>query len=320
VVRTKERDVDADSGGSLVATSALGSGVLISADGKVLTAAHVIQAADRVAVEFPDGELIDARVVGSAQAADVALLQLDQPPSQAVPAVLGDSDKAQIGEQIFIVGAPLGVSQTLTVGYVSAIRKEGLVRSGFFPVDLLQTDAAINAGNSGGPMFNLSGEVIGIVSHMLTASGVYEGMGFAVTSNTARHLLIDQRVPWTGFDGYLLIGDLARAFNVAQPVAVIVQRVAQGSPAERLGLKAGNMRATIGDQSFLVGGDIILAFDDIPIASYEKLRARLAKVVAGEEIKVTVLRGGERLTLTGTFGHGATGAGGAESTRATPKK
>jgi len=302
IVRTRESTVPDSSAGAPASTSALGSGVLISHDGKVLTAAHVIQAADHVAVEFPDGELIDARVTGSSQAADVALLELARPPSDGVPARLGDSDKAEVGDQVFVVGAPLGESQTLTVGYLSAIRREGLVRSGFAPVELLQTDAAINAGNSGGPMFNLAGEVIGIVSHMITASGIYEGMGFAVTSNTARHLLLEERSPWTGLDGYLLTGDLARALNVPQPISVLVQRVAAGSPAARIGLRAGTMKATIGDDSLLVGGDVILALDDVPIQDFPRVRQKLTQLKTGDKVSVTVLRGGGRVTLTGTLG------------------
>jgi serine protease Do len=302
VVRTKESAPPPSAGDAPTSTTALGSGVLISHDGKILTAAHVIQAADEVAVEFPGGELIDARVTGSSQAADVALLELARPPTDAVPAKLGDSDKAEVGDQVFVVGAPLGESQTLTVGYLSAIRREGLVRSGFAPVELLQTDAAINAGNSGGPMFNLAGEVIGIVSHMITASGIYEGMGFAVTSNTARHLLIEEKTPWTGFDGYLLTGDLAHALNVPEPVSVLVQRVAAGSPAARIGLRAGTMKATIGDDTLLVGGDVILALDDIPIQEFPRVRQKLSHLGPGDKVSVTVLRGGGRVTLTGTLG------------------
>ena len=154
--------------------------MLISKDGKVLTAAHVVQTADTVSVEFPNGEIVKAKVVSSEPPADIALLQLERVPASAVVAKLGDSDQVGVADQIFVVGAPYGISHTLTVGHISARRTPGGEQSELGLAEFFQTDAAVNQGNFGGPMFNMNGEVIGIVSHILSQSGGFEGLGFAV--------------------------------------------------------------------------------------------------------------------------------------------
>jgi serine protease Do len=207
----------------------------------VLTAAHLVQSADRTVVEFSDGELILATVVGSALSADVALLQLDHSPVGAVAAVLGDSDKVDVGDEIFVVGAPYGVSQTLTAGHISGRHTLDKRPENMMAVEVLQTDAAINIGNSGSPLFNLNGEVMGIVTNIVSRSGDSEGLAFAAISNTARSLLLDQKPFWSGIEGLLVQGDLAKALNLPQRVGVLVQRVAEGSIAGRWGIQAGTI-------------------------------------------------------------------------------
>jgi serine protease Do len=168
---------------------------------------------------------------------------------------------------------------------------------------MFQTDAAINQGNSGGPMFNMRGEVIGIVSHIVSRSGGSDGLGFVVTSNMARQLLFTEPSVWSGVEGYLLKGDLARAFNIPAPgVALLVQRVATGSPAERLGIRGGSLLAAIGEDELVLGGDAILAVEGITLGSgnaYENIRRRLSAIAPGGSIRVAVLRRGEVVELTG---------------------
>jgi S1-C subfamily serine protease len=266
IVLTEEKMLEPDKGrGKRVAVQGLASGVLISSDGKVLTAAHVVQAAHRVAVEFISGDVVDAKVVASDPPADVALLQLERVPADAVVVTLGDSDQVQVADQIFVVGAPYGFSHTLTVGYISARRQPAAGFEELALAELFQTDAAVNEGNSGGPMFNMNGEVIGIVSHILTQSGGFEGMGFAVTTNTARLLLLEQPAFWSGLQGYTLSAELAALLNVPQPAGVLVIQVAEGSPSARLGLRAGTTHAQIGEARLILGGDIILEVMDIPM-------------------------------------------------------
>ena len=306
VVRTTERTVSRRSNGRQVSVGGLGSGVLVSADGKIVTAAHVVQTADTVVVEFADQGPVAAEVIASEPGADVALLQVQRVPDGVKPAKLGDSDKVQIGEQVFVVGAPLGITHTLTVGHLSARHKPNATFSGMLTAEFFQTDAAINRGNSGGPMFDLKGEVIGIVSSILSQSGGSDGLGFAATSNIARRLLLDEPSVWSGLDGYVLIGEAARAFNlpVGFEAGLLVQRVALGSPADQLGVRGGKFPAAFQNEELLLGGDVILAVEGIAIGApdaYETIRHRMIELQAASgTVHITLLRGGETLELAGT--------------------
>ncbi len=280
----------------------LGSGFLISSDGLIMTAAHVVQAADEVAVRFLDGTVARARVVSSAPAADVALLRAETVPPDNPIATFGDSDTVRVGDQVLVIGAPMGIAHTLTVGHVSGRRTMPSLYGGLEAAELLQTDAAINTGNSGGPMFNDDGEVIGIVSHIISRTGGSEGLGFVVTIKLARRLLLDEPTPWTGLDGYLLQGDVATALNIPGGVGVLVQRVAAGSPAARLGLRPGSIGATIGGEQLVLGGDVILAVQGVSVASdgaAGTIREALRALGPNEAMTVQVLRDGQVLELTG---------------------
>jgi serine protease Do len=288
VIRTTELDVP-QKGAGHVTVAGLGSGVLIAADGKVLTADHLVHAASEIYAEFPSGDRVRARVRAAARSADLALLQLDHVPAGTVVAPLADSDRARIGEQVFVVGAPHGFGHTLTVGHISA-RRTG--DEDFPEAEFLQTDAPINPGNSGGPMFNLAGEVLGIVSHIVSTSEGFEGLGFVVTANTARALLLDRQTAWLGVDGVPLRGDLAGIFNLRGP-GVLVQRVVERSPAAALGLRGGGTKATIGRRTLIVGGDVLLRIQGVPVAAGGRARDALAALKPGDLLTVTILRAGE---------------------------
>lgn len=285
IVRTEQKGLAPFPQQGQVSMDGLGSGVLISNDGKVLTAAHLVQSADRTIVEFSGGELVLAHVIGCGVSADVALLQLERTPANYVAAKLGDSDTAEVGDEVFVVGAPYGISRTLTAGHVSGRRTLNRGENSV-PLEFLQTDAAINMGNSGSPVFNLKGDVIGIVSNIMSRSGGSEGLAFAATSNTARRLLLDQKTFWTGIEGMLVEGDLAKALNLPQPAGVLVQRVAEGSIAWQSGIEPGNLRATVEGQEIVLGGDIILRVNDIPVENGE------------ENFGIGVLKPGQKLVLT----------------------
>jgi S1-C subfamily serine protease len=305
VIRTSGRvGVMQRSGAHEMQVPGLGSGVLISEDGKVLTAAHVVQTADAVAVEFPGNTLIRATILASDPAADVALLQVERVPAGIQPVALGDSDKAQVGDEIFIVGAPFGMSHTLTVGHVSARRRPNTTFGSMESTEVFQTDASINQGNSGGPMFNLAGEVIGVVSRIVSRSGGSDGLGFVVTSNMAGRLLLAEPTVWSGLEGYLLTEEMARVFNVPVGRAgLLVQRVAHGSPAERFGLRGGLLPAVISREELIVGGDIVLAVEGISLGeqnAYENIRKRMIEIrEQNGSLRLTVLRSGVILELTG---------------------
>jgi S1-C subfamily serine protease len=302
IIRTEQKELAPSPQGGMVSANGLGSGVLISSDGKILTAAHLVEAADATLVEFSDGELIPARVLGAVHNADVALLQLVHPPAKIVVAPLGDSDKMDVGDEVFLVGAPYGLSYTLTAGHISGRHSADNRISDTALREFLQTDAAINQGNSGGPMFNMNGEVVGIVTNILSQSGGSEGLGFVATSKMARQLLLDQKPFWSGIEGFLLRGDLARALNVPQPAGLLVERLADGSPAARAGIVAGSMRANIAGEDLLLGGDIVLEVDGLPYEdsneNYSRIYAHLTKLKVGDSIAIKVFRQGQVVKLS----------------------
>jgi S1-C subfamily serine protease len=302
IVRTQQKEVAPFPQEGMVSLNGLGSGVLISNDGKVLTAAHLVQAADNTVVEFTDGELIPAHVTGSATYADVALLQLERTPVNIVAATLGDSDKVEVGDQIFVVGAPYGISNTLTAGHVSGRHSLDKRTENTTAVEFLQTDAAINRGNSGSPVFSLDGEIMGIISNIMSRSGGSEGLAFAATSNTARRLLLEQKPFWSGIEGFLVDGDLARALNLPQPAGVLVQRVAEGSIAWRWGIHSGTLRASVEGQELLLGGDIILGVNEIPVEkggdSYDEIYASISKLKPVDNLVIRLFRQGQIVKLS----------------------
>ena len=298
IIRARWKEVGGS--GQIGRVNEVGSGVLISPDGKVITAAHVVQTADEITAEFLGGEVVNARVIASEPEADVSLLQLDRVPTTAPVARFGNSDRAEVGDQVFIIGAPYGIAHTLSVGYVTGRHKPNTVYSEMALAEFFQTDAAINPGNSGGPMFNMTGEVIGIASHNITKSGGSEGLGFVVTINMARRLLLEQGSFWSGMSGVIVGGQVARALNLPQAVGLMVQQVAANSPAARMDLRPGLIPSSIEGKSFLLGGDIILAVQEREIGTetYAALQARLQSLPRGSTISVVVLRDGRPVTLT----------------------
>jgi S1-C subfamily serine protease len=302
IVRTRQKELAPFPQDGMVSMDGLGSGVLISNDGKVLTAAHLVQTADNTVVEFPDGELISARVTGSAVDADVAILQLQSLPKNIAPVALGDSDKAEVGEEVFVIGALYGLSHTLTAGHISGRHRLDNRIGDTDAMEFLQTDAAINQGNSGGPMFNMDGEVIGIVTNIMSKSGGSEGLGFAATSNMARRLLLDQKPFWSGIEGILVKGNLAKALNLSQPAALLVERVAAESPGARAGIRAGSVRANIEGEELILGGDFILAINGLPFEAtdenYTRIYASLTKLKPGNNMEIKVVRQGQIITLS----------------------
>jgi serine protease Do len=277
----------------------VGSGTFIDAKGLVLTASHVVQAAEDIEVEFQSGEKVSARVLNSEQAADVALLQLTSVPANAVPATLGDSDRMEVGDEVVVIGAPMGVSYTLTHGIISARRKARALYRGFEKGELFQTDAAINPGNSGGPLLNLRGEVVGVVSHILTKGGGSEGLGFAVTVNSAKRLLLNRRAFWGGLEIYPVEGEVARILNLPQPAGFAIKKIAPHSPGAKAKLEASRYEITFKADQVPVGGDIILAVGGIEVSvqHYDAIRDRVGSLTVGDTVLLRILREGHILTL-----------------------
>jgi S1-C subfamily serine protease len=301
VIRGRGRDVDVN-GRGLTYIDTVGAGVVVSADGDVVTAAHVVHGMDEITVEFVEGGTAPAHVVASEPAADLALLRVDAPPRSLVAAALGNSDTAGVGDQVLIVGAPYGLGRSLSVGWISARYPPNTVHRGMPLAEFLQTTAPINQGNSGGPMFDLAGHVIGIVSHNISRSGGAEGLGFVVTSNSARQLLFETKTFWTGVDGRILTGELAEIFNVPQPAGLLVKTVAKGSPAWLAGIQGGDRVARINGEDIVVRGDIILAVGGVQFGPGEavlrEIRERMEQARSGESLPVRILRAGQVLELS----------------------
>ena len=299
VIRAKGRDIGTGGQSRFAET---GSGVLITPDGKVMTAAHVVHSMDEISVEFLGGETVKAQVVASEPAADLSLLQLARVPAGAKASPLANSDPVQVGDPVIIVGAPYGLSYSLSAGLISARWKPNTVYKTMPLAEFFQTTATINTGNSGGPMFSMNGEVLGIVSHNISKSGGSEGLGFVVTINTAKKLLLERKSFWSGLEGQLLTDAEADLLNLPPgATGYIVKTVAKDSPGEQIGLRGATMVVNLGRGEVPLGGDIILSVEGIKAdpVNLGKVRDALNAKASGSPFKVTVLRAGKVLELTG---------------------
>src|SRR5690242_5773132 len=300
VVRSKGRDVGA---GGITHFTETGSGVLVGDDGRVMTAAHVVNGMDEITVEGIGGEVVRATIISANAAADVSLLQLERVTKAMRVARLRDSNGMRVGQQVMVVGAPYGLAYSMSVGWISARWPPRTIFPDMPLAEFLQTTATINTGNSGGPVFNMAGEVIGIVSQNISKSGGSEGLGFIVTIKSAQSLLVPRKVFWGALQGVLLTGRLATVFNVPAPAGFLVKTVAQGSTATNMGLQGSDGTLTSEGKQIPVGGDIILSVEDIPVVSeenIEKIRNTLAGLPPGAPFKMNVLRAGKVIELAGT--------------------
>jgi S1-C subfamily serine protease len=242
-----------------------------------------------------------AKVVGTDKVHDLALLQIDAP--NLLPVTLADSGGLSVGQKVYAIGNPFGLSGTMTRGIISSIRS---IRGseGALIEDAIQTDAAINPGNSGGPLLNSRGEVIGI-NTMIASNGAEQssGIGFAIPINTAKAVLGDLtrygrvKRPLLGVDSYEIGPDLASQMGLAVDSGVLIQKVIPGGAAERAGLHGGNEQAYVGNTPILLGGDLIVAIDGKPVNDRQEINAIMDKHQAGDTISVTFYRGRKQITL-----------------------
>ena len=263
----------------------LGSGVIIDAKkGYVVTNAHVVANADEITVKLTDGREFIAKKLGADEQSDIAILQIESDDLTALP--LADSDEVRVGDFVVAIGNPFGLSQTVTSGIVSALGRSGLNIGGY--EDFIQTDAAINRGNSGGALVNLHGELVGINTAIFGPNGGNVGIGFAIPANMMKSL-VDQIVEYgevrrgqLGIIGSNVDQGLAEAMNSEFNKGAFVSEVQPDSAAEKGGIQAG---------------DIIIAVNGKDLTSFAELRAKIASMGAGAEVELTVIRKGERLKL-----------------------
>jgi S1-C subfamily serine protease len=283
-----------------------GSGFILSREGMILTNNHVIDNAQRVQVTLYDKHSYKAAVIGVDHQHDLALLKIDAP--NLVPATLSDSAGLMVGQRVYAIGNPFGLSGTMTRGIISAIRSIGS-QSGAPIEDAIQTDAAVNPGNSGGPLLNSRGEVIGITT-LIASNGSDQsaGIGFAIPINTAKAVLDDYakygRVRRPSLDIVpLAIGpDIAEQMGMPADYGVLIQRVLPDGAAEKAGLRGGNQRLYDGNVPVMLGGDLIVAIDGQEIQTQQDLSAALNMHRAGDTVSVTIFRGQRRLQVRVTLG------------------
>lgn len=270
-------------------TSSLGSGVIVSEDGYILTNNHVIKDADEIIIKLVDRREFKGKVIGSDPKTDLAVVKID---AKGLPAIkIGNSDNLKVGQLVLAVGNPFGLSHTITMGIVSAVGRSNVGVADY--EDFIQTDAAINPGNSGGALVNVKGELVGINTAIFSTSGGYMGIGFAIPSNMARSVM--QSIikygkvirGWLGVTIQDLTKELAEEFNVKGQKGALVTDIMEGSPAEKAGLKKG---------------DVIVEFQGKKVRDVRHLRNMVAETPPGTEVTLKIIRNGKEKSLTVTLG------------------
>lgn len=268
-----------------------GAGVLVSADGHILTNRHIIEGVNQIVVSLWNDKRFEAKVIGSDEPTDIAVLKIEPADTKLVPATLGDSDKVRAGDWAIAIGNPFGLRQTMTVGIVSAIgRRPYETGATIGYTEFIQTDAAINMGNSGGPLCNIRGEVIGINTAIISPTGIGVGVGFSIPINTAKFImeqLLKQGKVVRGWLGVELMDidqlDDPTALGLKEMQGVIVQKVLPNSPAEKAGLKPQ---------------DVIVEFNGIPVRNIPHIQSLVGRTTPGTSVPIKIVRGGKRMTLT----------------------
>jgi Do/DeqQ family serine protease len=258
--------------------SGLGSGVILNEEGYILTNHHVIKDMDKLTVKLKNQKTFEAKVIGSDELIDIALLKIDAPKGSIVPALLGNSDKAKVGSWAIAIGAPLGFEQSFTVGVLSAVQRVGIDNSG---LSYLQTDAAINQGNSGGPLLNINGEVIGINRMIASQSGGSVGIGFAIPINEARKVAEELKEhgkvarPWIGVGLDSVNEEIMGELGLKSSNGALVRQIYNGSPAQKAGIQIL---------------DVIIGVDGKPVSSPEDLVNYVRSAKIGKRVEVKLIR------------------------------
>lgn len=284
-----------------------GSGFIYSEDGYIVTNDHVVDEAEEVQVRFPEDETVDAEVVGTDVYSDLAVLKVDK--TGLKPLQLGDIDEVEVGHQAIAIGNPFGLPGTMTAGIVSQKGRTLPVEGGFSIPNVIQTDAAVNPGNSGGPLINSQGEVIGVNTAIETQTGTFSGVGFAVPVNAVKRNVPDiigegdVRHPWIGVSGLDVDSTIANRMDLENATGFLVLNVTEGGPADEAGIRAGNQTESIGGSEINLGGDVIIAINGQRVGGINDILTYLSsEAEVGENITITVIRNGERQEIPLTLG------------------
>ena len=298
-------------GDPVPSTQALGSGFVIDKAGHIVTNYHVVRGAERVTVSFSNRDTVRAKVVGTDPSTDLAVLRVDVSASALTPLPLGDSDRLRVGDPVVAIGNPFGLDRTATSGIVSALQRFITAPNSFTIDHVIQTDAPINHGNSGGPLIDAHGKVIGVNTQIETgdvSTGGNVGIGFAVPSNTVKdvvaQILRTGRVDhaYLGIVGQAVTRDLAEKYNLAVAAGVLVQSVTSGSGAAKAGLQGGQTEVVVAGETYVLGGDIIVSVDGKKMASIDELRDAIAAHKPGDRIELVIYREAKKSSVTVTLG------------------
>ncbi len=280
-----------------------GSGFVIDKRGYILTNFHVVQDAQSIEVVLGDQSRYPAKFIGADQRNDVALVKIDPAGKNLAVLPLGDSSAIQVGQKVLAIGNPFGFQSTLTTGVVSALGRTVQTSETTFIDEAIQTDAAINRGNSGGPLINSHGEVIGINSAIYTPSGTTAGIGFAIPVNTAKSiandLINDGRVhrAFIGVETIPVGGYLSQALDMPVQEGLLVETVTRGGPAAIAGIKGGDQVAQAGMRRIMIGGDVIVSIDGQPVSNQFDINKILNRRRPGDTVPVTLYRGGKKIDV-----------------------
>jgi S1-C subfamily serine protease len=293
------------------AQSALGSGFVVDKAGHIVTNFHVVDGADQIRVSFSNRDTVVARLVGTDASTDLAVLEVDASADALRPLPLANSDKVRVGDPVVAIGNPFGLDRTATAGIVSALQR-GITSPGpvNYTIDhVIQTDAPINRGNSGGPLLNMRGQVIGVNTQIQTGGAPGNvGIGFAVPANTVKDVVAQllQRGwvdhAYLGISGHDINAELARTYNLPVRAGVLVEDVREDTAAARAGLQAGDTRVVVAGVSYLLGGDIIVALDDTSIVTPLELVNAIAEHEPGDQVELTIYRDAKRTSVKVTLG------------------
>jgi len=285
-----------------------GSGFVIDPRGYILTNYHVVEGAQSIEVVLGDQSRHPAKYIGADQRNDVALIKIDPKGKQLATLKLGDSSAIQVGQKVLAIGNPFGFQSTLTTGVVSAVGRTVQTSQTTFIEEAIQTDAAINRGNSGGPLIDSHGNVIGINSAIYTPTGTTAGIGFAIPINTAKNiandLITSGRVhrAFLGVETYALAGGLAEALDLPVQEGLLVETVTKGGPAAGAGVHGGDRIVQAGMRRFYIGGDVIVAIDGQKVANQFDVNLVLNHHRPGDNVNVTVYRGGKKMDISVKLG------------------
>jgi S1-C subfamily serine protease len=280
---------------------AQGSGFVIDSDGHIVTNDHVVENADSVSVRFWNGDTYSASVVGTDPSTDLAVIKVDAPSSILHPVSLGDSSSVQVGDPVVAIGSPFGLEETVTTGIVSALHRQMQALNKFTINDSIQTDAAINHGNSGGPLFNAAGQVIGVNSQIAGQTGANVGIGFSIPSNTVRSIADTLISSGKVEHAYLGVSVQEIPATVAHDLSltpgVEITDVRSGTPAQKAGLKGATGKKMVQGTQYATGGDVITAIDGHQIVNESDLPQLITHYNPGDTVQVQIIRDGKTQTV-----------------------